>query len=36
MFQQLKLFGIIEMVAFLGFLILGYVYLLGRGALEWD
>jgi NADH-quinone oxidoreductase subunit A len=36
MFQQLKLFGIIEMVAFLGFLISGYVYLLGRGALEWD
>lgn len=36
MFQQLKLFGIIEMATFLGFLILGYVYLLGRGALEWD
>lgn len=36
MFQQLKLFGIIEMATFLLVLILGYVYLLKRGALEWD
>ena len=36
MFQQLKLFGLIEMFAFLGFLLIGYVYLWRRGALEWD
>jgi NADH-quinone oxidoreductase subunit A len=36
MFQQLKLFGLIEMFAFLGFLVLGYIYLWKRGALEWD
>lgn len=36
MFQQLKLFGLIEMLTFLGFLFVGYVYLLRRGALEWD
>jgi len=36
MFNQLKLFGLIEMFAFLGFLVLGYVYLWKRGALEWD
>ena len=36
MFNQLKLFGLIEMFAFLGFLVLGYVYLLRRGALDWD
>lgn len=36
MFQQLKLFGLIEMLAFLGFLVVGYIYLWRRGALEWD
>lgn len=36
MFKQLKLFGLIEMFAFLGFLLIGYVYLWRRGALEWD
>ena len=36
MFQQLKLFGLIEMFAFLGFLVMGYVYLWKRGALDWD
>lgn len=36
MFQQLRLFGLLEMLAFLGFLVLGYVYLWKRGALEWD
>jgi NADH-quinone oxidoreductase subunit A len=36
MFQQLKLFGLIEMFAFLGFLLVGYIYLWRRGALEWD
>ena len=36
MFQQLALFGILEMFAFLGFLLLGYLYLYRRGALDWD
>ncbi|HVF11400.1 MAG TPA: NADH-quinone oxidoreductase subunit A [Abditibacteriaceae bacterium] len=36
MFQQLRLFGLLEMMAFLGFLIMGYIYLWKRGALEWD
>lgn len=36
MFQQLKLFGLLEMLAFLGFLVIGYIYLWRRGALEWD
>ena len=36
MFQQLKLFGLLEMFAFLGFLLIGYIYLWKRGALEWD
>jgi NADH-quinone oxidoreductase subunit A len=36
MFQQLRLFGLLEMLAFLGFLVMGYVYLWRRGALEWD
>lgn len=36
MFQQLKLFGMMEMFAFLGFLFIGYIYLWRRGALEWD
>ena len=36
MFKQLRLFGLAEMFAFMGFLILGYIYLWRRGALEWD
>ena len=36
MFQQLRLFGLLEMLTFLGFLVMGYIYLWKRGALEWD
>ena len=36
MFKQLKLFGLLEMFTFLGFLLVGYIYLWKRGALEWD
>jgi NADH-quinone oxidoreductase subunit A len=36
MFQQLELFGLIEMFTFLGFLVMGYIYLWRRGALDWD
>ncbi|NKB87526.1 MAG: NADH-quinone oxidoreductase subunit A [Acidobacteria bacterium] len=34
-YKQLALFGLIEMVIFLGILIVGYVYAWKRGALEW-
>ena len=36
MFKQLRLFGLIEMLIFLGLLVVGYVYLWRRGALEWE
>ena len=36
MYQQLRLFGLIEMLVFLGLLVIGYVYLWRRGALDWD
>lgn len=35
MFDRLALFGFIEMVVFLGILIIGYAYVWKRGALEW-
>ena len=35
MFDKLALFGFIEMVVFLGILIVGYVYVWNRGALDW-
>lgn len=35
-FRALGLFGFIEMMIFLGILILGYVYLWRNGGLEWD
>ena len=34
-FDQLALFGFIEMMVFLGILIVGYVYVWKRGALNW-
>ena len=36
MFRQLRLFGLIEMMVFMALLVVGYVYLLRRGALEWE
>lgn len=36
MFKQLRLFGLFEMLVFLGLLIGGYIYLWRRGALEWE
>jgi NADH-quinone oxidoreductase subunit A len=36
LFKELKLFGLLEMFSFIGFLLIGYVYLWRRGALEWD
>lgn len=35
MYDQLALFGFIEMMVFLAILVVGYVYVWRRGALEW-
>ncbi len=34
-YQVLGLFGLVEMLVFLGILIVGYVWIWKRGALEW-
>ena len=34
-YKVLGLFGLIEMVVFLGILIIGYIWLYKKGALEW-
>ena len=34
--DQLKLFGLLEMIAFIFILGVAYVYIWGRGGLEWD
>ena len=34
-FQALGLYGLVEMMVFLGILIVGYVWLWKRGALDW-
>jgi NADH-quinone oxidoreductase subunit A len=36
LFKQLKLFGLIEMGVFVGILLVGYIYVWKKGALEWD
>jgi NADH-quinone oxidoreductase subunit A len=36
LFDELQWFGIIEVGLFVGTLIVGYVYILRRGALDWD
>ena len=35
-FRKLKLFGLIEMAIFIVVLLVGYVYVWRKGALEWD
>jgi NADH-quinone oxidoreductase subunit A len=35
MFDKLALFGFIEMMVFLGILVVGYIYVWNRGALNW-
>jgi len=35
-FRQLGLFGFIEMLVFIGVLLVGYIWVWKRGALEWD
>ncbi len=34
--RSLGMFGLIEMVVFVAILLVGYFYILGRGALKWD
>ena len=35
-FRQLKLYGLVEMLVFIGTLLVGYFYVLKKGALDWD
>lgn len=35
-FRQLRLFGFIEMLIFIGILLVGYFYIVKKGALEWE
>ena len=35
-FRALGLFGFIEMLVFVGILLVGYIYIWKKGALEWD
>ncbi len=34
-YRQLALFGLVEMLVFLGILIVGYVWIIKKGALDW-
>jgi len=36
MFRQLGLFGLSEMAVFMGFVVLGFFYVLKKRALEWE
>lgn len=35
-FRKLRLFGLIEMAVFVAILLVGYIYIWRKGALEWD
>ena len=35
-FRKLGLFGLIEMIVFIGILLVGYIYAWKKGALEWE
>jgi len=35
-FKQLGLYGLVEMIIFIGILLVGYIYAWKAGALEWD
>jgi NADH-quinone oxidoreductase subunit A len=35
-FRQLGLFGLVEMAVFIAILLVGFAYVWGKGALEWD
>jgi NADH-quinone oxidoreductase subunit A len=34
-YRQLALFGLVEMLVFLGILIIGYIWIIKKGALDW-
>ncbi len=36
MFRQLRVFGFVEMLVFIAILLVGYFYVVKKGALEWD
>ena len=33
---ELKMFGFVEMLVFLGILLIGYIYARAKGALDWE
>lgn len=35
-FRQLQLFGFVEMLLFIAILLVGYFYIIKKGALEWE
>jgi NADH-quinone oxidoreductase subunit A len=35
-YKQLGMFGFVEMLVFVVILLVGYFYILGKGALKWD
>jgi NADH-quinone oxidoreductase subunit A len=35
-FRQLRLFGFVEMLVFIAILLVGYFYVVKKGALEWE
>lgn len=36
MFRELGVFGLVEMGVFLGFVVLGYIYVVKKRALDWE
>jgi NADH-quinone oxidoreductase subunit A len=35
-FKELGLFGFVEMLIFIAFLLLGFLYIIKKGALKWE
>ncbi len=35
-FKELKIFGLVEMAVFIGILLVGFIYIWKKGALEWE
>ena len=35
-FKELKIFGLVEMAVFIGILLVGFIYVWKKGALEWE
>jgi len=36
LYQRLGLFGLVEILVFIAILLVGYFYILGKGALKWE